>query len=110
MEGGFLKGKNFPFDISMAILYGPKAFFIRTIVHFLFPAYAVITTEEHQMHDPFGRDPELIEENAFLNQGIKEQEPSEAESTKAREAPEPRYLPSGRGFLRSTTLPQPINI
>ena len=62
------------------------------------------------MHDPFRTDPKLIEENDFLNQGIKEQEPSEAKSKQAGETPEPLYCLSGRGFLRSTTLPQPIDI
>jgi hypothetical protein len=91
----------------MGILYSPTAFFIRTVVHFLFPAYAVITTEEHQMRDPFRTAPELIEENAFLHQGTRTIGKREhAGGGSAGTA----ILPSGRGFPGSTTLPQPITI
>jgi hypothetical protein len=94
----------------MGIRYRTEAFFMSTIVHFLFPAHAVITTEEHQMHDPFKTDQKLIEENAFLNQGIKEQEPSEAESTQAGEAPEPGYCRAAGASGVATNRLRSMNI
>jgi hypothetical protein len=51
------------------------------------------------MRDPFRKDREPIEENAFLNQRIKEQE--SAEQPQAEEAPGPGYcLAADRDFLR----------